>query len=68
MKQYKFITGPDDSQFCARITDLLNDGWSLYGSPALTYNGNRCIAGQAVVKEIRQKKTSVKAKKQSKVF
>ena len=51
MTQYKFITGPDDSKFCARITEFLNNGWKLYGSPAMTYDGKTVIAGQAIIKE-----------------
>lgn len=51
MTQYKFITGPDDSKFCARITEFLNNGWKLYGSPTMTYDGKTVIAGQAIIKE-----------------
>ena len=39
MTQYKFITGPDDSKFCARITEFLNNGWKLYGSPTMSFDG-----------------------------
>lgn len=49
--QYKLITGIDDSKFCARITEFLNDGWKLHGSPAVTFNGQIVIAAQAIVKE-----------------
>ena len=52
MHQYRLLTGPDDAEFCARITRHLNEGWSLYGSPALTFNGERVIAAQAVMREI----------------
>lgn len=51
MTQYKFITGPDDSKFCARITEFLNQGWKLYGSPTMTFDGKTVIAGQAIIKE-----------------
>ena len=51
MVQYKLITGPDDSTFCPRITEFLNNGWKLHGSPALTFNGQTVIAAQAIVKE-----------------
>ncbi|MDG6772865.1 DUF1737 domain-containing protein [Thiomicrorhabdus sp. ZW0627] len=46
---YKLITGPDDSTFCERISKLLEEGYELYGSPALTFNGKEVIAAQAVV-------------------
>ncbi|MBB5480986.1 DUF1737 domain-containing protein [Micromonospora parathelypteridis] len=47
--RYRLITGPDDADFCARISGLLDQGYRLYGSPALTFNGERVIAAQAVV-------------------
>lgn len=52
MKLYSFLTGPDDEAFCKRVSERLNDGWQLHGSPSLTFNGNTVIAGQAVVKEV----------------
>ena len=52
MIQYRLLTGPDDAEFCARITRHLNEGWELYGSPALTFNGEKVIAAQAVMREI----------------
>jgi hypothetical protein len=38
MKLYRFITGPDDSAFCHRVTAALNKGWQLYGSPTYAFN------------------------------
>lgn len=52
MKLYRLITGPDDPNFCLRITEALNKGWELHGNPALTHNGKTTIAGQAIVKEV----------------
>lgn len=54
MNVYRFLTGPDDASFCHRVTEALNKGWSLYGSPSLTYNPEqrRVICGQAIVKEV----------------
>ena len=51
MIQYKLITGPDDANFCARVTAFLNEGWKLHGNPALTFNGTTVIAAQAIIKE-----------------
>ncbi|HEX2495010.1 MAG TPA: DUF1737 domain-containing protein [Steroidobacter sp.] len=51
MKLYRYITGPDDTEFCLRVSEALNKGWVLYGGPTLTFNGQRVIAGQALVKE-----------------
>jgi len=51
MQRYRFLTGPDDAKFCQRVTEALNEGWQLYGSPALTFDGKSVIAGQAIVRE-----------------
>ncbi|HEH9394130.1 TPA: DUF1737 domain-containing protein [Aeromonas salmonicida] len=52
MKLYRFITGPDDKNFCMRISELMNRGWELHHGPTLTFNGNTCIVGQALTKEV----------------
>ncbi|MFN3585299.1 DUF1737 domain-containing protein [Phenylobacterium sp.] len=54
MKLYRYLTGPDDSAFCHRVTAALNQGWSLHGGPTLTYDAEakRVICGQAIVKEV----------------
>lgn len=54
MNLYRYLTGPDDSSFCHRITELLNRGWQLYGSPTLTYDPEtrRVVCGQAIIKEV----------------
>jgi len=51
MKLYRCITGPDDANFCLRVSEALNNGWALHGGPTLTHDGARVIAGQALVKE-----------------
>jgi hypothetical protein len=54
MQLYRLITGPDDSAFCHRVTQALNRGWTLAGSPSLTFDPvqGRTICGQAVVKDV----------------
>ncbi|MDJ1159463.1 DUF1737 domain-containing protein [Chelatococcus sp. SYSU_G07232] len=54
MKLYRYLTGPDDASFCHRVTEALNRGWQLYGSPTLTYDpeARRGICGQVIVKEV----------------
>lgn len=52
MKLYTILTGPDDETFCKRVCAKLNNGWELYGSPTLTFNGKDVIAGQALIKEV----------------
>lgn len=60
MKLYRFITNPDNEEFCKRITKLINKGWKLYGNPTLIFNGETPIAGQAVIKKVKGKKYSKK--------
>ncbi|MBL0374050.1 DUF1737 domain-containing protein [Rhizobium sp. KVB221] len=57
MKLYRFLTGPDDSAFCHRVTDALNKGWLLHGDPAYSFNAQtgQMMAGQAVFKEVEGK-------------
>lgn len=47
---YKLITGKDNADFCERITALLAEGYELYGSPALSFNGEHMVVAQALVK------------------
>jgi len=46
---YRLITGKDDSNFCKRISDLIDQGYELYGSPSCTFNGVDVIVAQAVI-------------------
>lgn len=54
MKLYRFLSGPDDSSFCHKVTAALNKGWQLHGSPTYAYDAEsktmRC--GQAVWKDV----------------
>ena len=51
LKAYRFITGPDDAEFCGRVAQALEDGYVLYGNPQYTYNKdkNMMFCGQAVM-------------------
>ncbi|RZG45789.1 DUF1737 domain-containing protein [Acinetobacter wuhouensis] len=55
MKVYRYLTGKDDVNFCARVTKALNEGYALYGSPTMTFNGTDVIVGQAIVKDVADK-------------
>ncbi len=46
---YRLLTGPDDHAFCERVSKALAEGYQLYGSPAITYDGEHRIVAQAVV-------------------
>lgn len=52
--EYKLLTGEDNSEFCDRVTEFLNKGWELYGSPVMNSEdlstGSKRIVGQAVVR------------------
>lgn len=46
---YRLLTGTDDRAFCEKISAALDDGYVLYGGPAVTWDGQRVVAAQAVV-------------------
>lgn len=52
--KYKLVTGKDDSEFCYRVTKLLAEGYELYGSPSIAFNGEHMVASQAVLKQEKQ--------------
>lgn len=47
--RYRLLTGKDDRAFCERVSAALDDGYELYGSPAITHNGEHCVVAQAIV-------------------
>ncbi len=49
LPRYRLLTGPDDDSFCRRVSDALALGYRLYGSPAMTVDGERMIVGQALL-------------------
>ena len=54
MKVYRLLTGTDDSVFCRRVTEALQQGWELHGSPTMAHTDNGVRVGQAIVKEVAQ--------------
>ena len=46
---YRLLTGPDDAAFCRRVSEALSLGYKLYGSPAITFNGQTAVVAQALV-------------------
>jgi len=46
---YRLLTGPDDQSFCEKVSKALEEGYLLYGSPAVTHDGERVICAQAVI-------------------
>lgn len=53
MRLYRFLTGEDSSAFCHKVTEALNKGWELHGSPVYAFDAKAGVmrCGQAVVKE-----------------
>ena len=48
---YRLLTGKDDRAFCERVSEALEQGWRLYGSPVLAWDteANCMKAAQAVL-------------------
>lgn len=49
--RYRLLTGQDTAEFCQRVSDALDEGYQLHGSPTLIFDpdqGTR-VAAQAVV-------------------
>lgn len=47
--RYRCLTGPDDTEFCRRVSQALDEGYVLHGGPAVAFNGHDVIVAQAVV-------------------
>ena len=47
--RYRLLTGPDDANFCKRVSEALAEGWELYGSPSISVSGDRVMVAQAVI-------------------
>ena len=37
---YRLLTGKDDRAFCVRVSEALEQGWRLYGSPLMAWDGD----------------------------
>ena len=49
LPRYRLLTGKDNDKFCRRVSEALDLGYRLYGSPAISFNGMRVTVAQAVV-------------------
>lgn len=47
--RYRLLTGSDDRAFCERISQALESGYELYGSPVVTFGASGIVTAQAVV-------------------
>ena len=49
LPRYRLLTGPDDASFCRRLSEALELGYRLHGSPTMTFDGERVVVGQALL-------------------
>jgi hypothetical protein len=57
-KNYVLLTGRDDAAFCQRVSDRMDQGYELYGSPSITFNwlkGHAVVAQALVLKKAKKK-------------
>lgn len=47
--RYRLLTGPDTSAFCERVSEALDQGYVLHGSPSITFDGSTTYVAQAVI-------------------
>ena len=65
-KNYVLLTGRDDSAFCQRVSDRIDEGYELYGSPSIAFNifkGHPVVAQALVLKKKAAKKPAAKRSK-----
>ena len=60
LKNYVLLSGRDDEEFCRRVSDRMDAGYELYGSPALTFN---VLRGYPMVSQALVLKKKSKSKK-----
>ena len=46
---YRILTGIDDANFCHRVSEAIKLGYSLYGSPSITFDNKNNIVCQALI-------------------
>ena len=47
--RYRLIIGPDDADFSRRVSAAVDEGYELYGSPAISHDGEKIIVAQALL-------------------
>jgi len=48
--RYRLLSGTDDRVFCEKVSQALDEGYELYGSPAITQVAGRVRVAQAIVR------------------
>ncbi|GAA0263345.1 DUF1737 domain-containing protein [Cryptosporangium japonicum] len=47
--RYILLTAPNGDELATRVSEALDEGYELYGSPAITFAGDQTLVAQAVV-------------------
>ena len=47
--RYRLLTGPDDRNFCERVSQALDEGYQLYGEPRILMENGKVVCAQAVI-------------------
>lgn len=47
--KYRLLSGVDDTTFCRKVSEALEEGYVLHGSPCCTFDGHNLILAQALV-------------------
>jgi len=50
--RYRLLTGTDDRAFCERVSQALEDGYELYGSPSISRHNDHTAVAQAVILKV----------------
>ena len=50
LPRYRLLTGPDDAAFCRRVSEALDQGYQLYGSPTMAFDGRTMVVAQALIR------------------
>ncbi len=46
--RYRLLTGPDDQEFCARVSAAIEEGYVLHGSPSIAVGPDGPVVCQAL--------------------
>ena len=49
LPRYRLLTGTDDAAFCHRVSEALDAGYTLHGSPAVAIDRDRTVVAQVIV-------------------
>jgi hypothetical protein len=49
LPNYRVLTGPDDENFCRRVSEALEIGYHLHEGPTVAFNGKYVIVAQALL-------------------